>query len=167
LADALRQHIGAAVRTAPGFLQSMARQDDEYEVALGFFRRFAVEREDLAHRGEVNLKLGALTPMIDAVRLLALRAGVEEASTLARLADLQARSVLSRDEADRLAAGYADLADMLLRRQIQDIRSGRQPSAFVPPEALTARERDGLEEALRSIRDLRTGVRLELLGQAF
>lgn len=167
LADELRRHVAETVRQAPGFLAAMARQDDDYEVALGVFRRFAVERADAAHRGEINLKLGAMTPLVDAARLLALREGVAATSTLDRLAALRARDVLRRDEADRLTAGYVDIADMLIRQQIADFQAGRPLSSFVPPDALTARERDRLAEALRAIRGLREIVRFEILGRLF
>lgn len=167
LAESLRAHVGEQLRRAPSFIAAMARQDDEYEVALGVFRRFSLERQDAAHRGEVNLKLGAMTPLVDAARLLALREGVAATSTLDRIAALRDKEVLRRDEADRLIAGYGDVADMLIRQQIADFQANRTPSSFVPPDALTARERDRLAEALRAIRGLRELVRLELLRRIF
>ena len=165
LVRALRAHVAARLRGARGFLAAMARQEEDYDVALGLFDRFVRERDDLGHRGEVNLKLGALTPLVDAVRLYALRESVEETSTLGRIAALETAGVFDRDEADALAAGYGQLADALLRRQIADAQASRPPSNFVRPEALTARERRRLVETLKTIRALQVRARADFTGR--
>jgi signal-transduction protein with cAMP-binding, CBS, and nucleotidyltransferase domain len=165
LARELRAHVAARVRGATAFLAAMARQEEDYDVALGLFDRFVRERDDPRHRGEVNLKLGALTPVVDAVRLYALREGVEETSTVQRIARLEAAGVFTRDEADALAAGYAEAAGALLTRQVADARAGRRPSNFVAPETLTARERRHLVEGLKAIRALHSRVRVDFTGR--
>jgi len=165
LVRALRAHVAARLRGAHAFLAAMARQEEDYDVALGLFDRFVRERDDPRHRGAVNLKLGALTPLVDAVRLYALRDGVEETSTLGRIAALEAAGVFGRDEADALAAGYGQLAEALLRSQLAEARASRPPSNFVRPEALTARERRRLVETLKTIRALQVRTRADFTGR--
>jgi CBS domain-containing protein len=165
LVQALRAEVAARLRGAVGFLAAMARQEEDYDVALGLFDRFVREREDPRHRGEVNLKLGALTPMVDAVRLYALREGVEATSTLGRIGALQAAGVFDRNEADALAAAYAHLADALLRRQVADALAGRAPSNFVRPEDLVTRKRRRLVESLKTIRALQVRARADFTGR--
>ena len=63
----------------------MYADDAEHGVALGFFRRFITERKDKEHKGKINLKHTGTLPLVESVRLLALREGVEELSTLGRL----------------------------------------------------------------------------------
>jgi CBS domain-containing protein len=102
--------------------------------------------------------------MVDAVRLYALREGVEETSTTQRIARLEAAGVFGRDEADALSAGYAEVAGALLARQVVDARAGRRPSNFVAPDGLTARERRHLVESLKAIRALHARVRADFTG---
>src|SRR5690606_19791873 len=77
------------------FLSALARQAVQYEVPLGFFRRFVLESRG-EHRETLEIKGAGLLPLTDLVRVRALEGGVTVASTRERLAALVARGAMSR-----------------------------------------------------------------------
>ncbi len=139
--------------------------DDDRKVALGLFNRFITERRVEAHRGEINLKFTGTLPLVQAVRILALREGIAETSTLARMAALHGAGVLSDDEHDYLRGAYAHITRLMLRQQIADFKAGNDVSNYVHPKGLSERERDMLVDSFQAIRRLRQQVRAEFTGE--
>ncbi len=167
LARTLRHAVTGLVRNNHAFLRQMFQDKADHNVALGFFGGFLTEKENADHRGHINLKHSGLIPLVGAIRLLALREGVEETSTLARLQALYEGSVLSIGERDDLSSAYAEITDVLLRQQLLDYRVGRRVTYYVDPESLKKRRRTDLVAALRSIDAIRKRVRMEFTGQVF
>ena len=167
LADDLRAVILQEIAAFPGFLRDMFGVQAEHRAGLGWFNRLLRERDDPEHRGKVNLKYAGTLPLAEAVRLLALRAGIPETGTLARLDALRDAGHLGRDLQDRLRAAFDHITGLQLRQQIADYEAGRAISSFVDPANLTAREIDLLKDAFRAINDFRAQVRAELTGDVF
>jgi len=167
MAETLRATVTQITQNNPSFLREMHADDTEHGVALGLFGRFITEKHNKAHKGEMNLKHTGTLPLIEAMRLLALREGIEDASTLDRMATLREKGVLGGDEADYLEGTYRHLSFLLLRQQIADFKAGRMVSNYVHPRSLTHRERDILVVGFKAIRTLRGKVRSEFTGEVF
>ena len=167
LAEALRAAILGEIHESPGFLRDMFGVQADHRAGLGWFNRLLTEREDPAHRGQVNLKYAGTLPLAEAVRLLALREGIAATGTLARIDALGAMGRLSRDTQDRLRGAFDHITGLQLRQQIADYEAGRRVSNFVDPAALTPREVDLLKDGFRAINDFRALVRAELTGDVF
>ncbi|MBT5110296.1 MAG: CBS domain-containing protein [Rhodospirillaceae bacterium] len=175
LAAALRTHVTDQMRQSPVFLRDMQADDAEHGVALGWpgrvlgglFGRFVTEKDDPAHRGAINLKHTGTLPLVEAVRLLALREGVPETSTRARLVALRQRNLIDADETDYLISAFDHVTTLLLRRQIADFKAGDPVGNYVHPDTLTARERDQLVESFKAIRRLRERVASDFTGAVF
>lgn len=165
LAGELRAFVTEAAAGNRPFLYQMFQVQADHRAAVGIFGRLLTERDDPEHRGHVNLKYGGTLPLAEGVRLLALRERIPETGTLARIAALEAKGRLDRDEADQLRAAYAFLTGLQLRQQIADYRASRRIGNFVDPRTLTAREAERLREYLRAINEFRTHVRADLTGQ--
>ena len=136
-------------------------------MALGFFDRFILVRGDELHQGTINLKQSGILPLIEAVRLVALREGLPALSTLGRMDELKEAGYLDRDEHDYLTGAYHHLSTLILRHQVKAAARGAEVSYYVPPDALTRREKDMLVDGLKAIRRLRDRVRAELTGAIF
>jgi signal-transduction protein with cAMP-binding, CBS, and nucleotidyltransferase domain len=167
LAHVLRHAVTRLVRNNRPFLRQMFQDKADHNVALGIFGGLLTEKENSSYRGHVNLKLAGLIPLVGAVRLLALREGVEETSTTARLRELHHANVLSGQERDDLTAAYGEITDILLRQQMADYRAGKRVTYYIDPEGLQKRRRADLIAALRSIDAIRKRVRMEFTGQVF
>jgi CBS domain-containing protein len=163
--EGLRGVISTLCQNNRAFLHDMFGIQAEHRAGLGWFSRLLTEKEDPAHKGKVNLKRAGTLPLAEAVRLLALRAGVRETSTLARIEALGATGDLSADEQDRLRADFDHITGLQLRQQIADYRAGQPVSNFVDPASLTTREVDLLKDAFRAINDFRVRVRADLTGE--
>jgi len=167
LADQLRRTILGLCRANPGFLREMFGVQADHRAGLGWFGRLLTERDDPAHKGHMNLKYAGTLPLAEAVRLLALRAGIEATGTLARIEALGQAGELSRDVQDHLGAAFDHITGLQLRQQIADFQAGRPVSNFVDPADLTARETELLKSSFRAINDFRARVRAELTGDVF
>jgi CBS domain-containing protein len=167
LARELRGAVTGLVRDNRSFLRQMYQDKLEHNVALGLFGGFVTERDNRDYRGQVNLKYTGTLPLVSGIRLLALREGVEETSTLERIRVLAEQGVLDDGERDGLSEAFRVVTEVLLRQQIADFRAGRRVSYYVDPDALGKRGRVTLLEALRVIHGLRKRAHLEFAAQVF
>ncbi len=166
LAGALRDHITRRLKGNHAFLRAMFGLE-ERKVALGLFNRFITERNVPGHIGEINLKFTGTLPLVEATRILALREGIAETSTLGRIARLHAAGVLDDDEEDYLRGAFRLMTELLLRRQIADFRNGRKVNNYVHPDSLSEREKDMLIDSFKAITALLDRIRSELTGKIF
>ena len=167
LAQDLRRHVLDTVAINRSFLRDLAVESETAGVALGFFDRFILVRDDELHKGTLNLKQSGSLPLIEAVRIIALREGVEALSTLGRMDSLAEAGYLDHDEHDYLGGAYHHLCRLILRHQVAAARDGQEVSYYVAPERLTRREKDMLVDGLKAIRRFRDRVRAELTGDIF
>ena len=162
LTAALRAHITARARN-PHFL---ARQmtDARTRAGLGWFNRLKTESGP-EHRGEVNVKKAGMMPLAESARLLALRRGVSEVSTLSRLRGLRDCGELKADFCDELEWAFEVFARILLRGQIASAEAGEIPGNYVRADSLSARERENLKRALKSAQKFRTHAEVQLFAR--
>ncbi len=95
LARELRRVVTDLVSNNRSFLREMYHDKLEHNVALSLFGGFVVERDNRDYRGQVNLKYSGTLPLVSGIRLLALREGVEETSTLHRIRALTEKGVFT------------------------------------------------------------------------
>jgi signal-transduction protein with cAMP-binding, CBS, and nucleotidyltransferase domain len=157
LAAALRQHVTRVAQGNGPFLNQMAWRQSEEGPTLGLFGRFV--GRDTGEGDGIDLKLHGTMPLVEAVRLSALWAGVEETGTRSRLDALLGRRVIERVDHDELAEAFEFLTGLLLRRQVADALATCSPAA-----PTVAREREQLADTLRRIDSFRRSVTARLLG---
>ncbi len=167
LAQTLRAHVTETVRANHFFLSRMYNEEADHNVALGFFGGLATEKDDEEHRGQVNLKHAGAIPLVESVRLLALREGIEATSTLDRIEALRVQGVLDERESDDLVIAFRGLTYRLLRQQIDDFKADRKVSYFVDPGPLSKRDRDRMVQSLKAVDALRKRVRSEFTAEIF
>jgi signal-transduction protein with cAMP-binding, CBS, and nucleotidyltransferase domain len=141
----------------------LAEENQRLGVGLTFWGGFADDEPGPGQR--TDLKLHGLMPLVAAARLLALRAGVAEPATPARIAGLAAKGRLSADEAARLQAAFALLLDILLRQQLADRAAGRPPGNLVDTATLPVEVRARLKDALKAVRSFAKTTAADLTGR--
>ncbi|MCA3357403.1 MAG: CBS domain-containing protein [Roseomonas sp.] len=149
-AASLRQHLAALLASRPAWLAAMAAQNSSLQVGLTLFGGFADDEPGPGSR--TDLKLHGLMPLVAATRLLALRDGITETGTSARIAGLAARGSIAAREANTLQAGFALLLDVVLRQQLADHAAGRRPGNLVDTAAMPKEARQALRGALKAVR---------------
>ena len=162
----LRRYVSEFAKTSPGFLRAMhSDESSQLGVALSLFGRLRSQKDDPEHEGQTNLKYGALVPLTQSVRLLALREGIDATSTLDRINRLTELGKISAKENRSLTHALSALAEILLRQQILDHRDGRGPSYFVAAHRLSQWQREEVVLSLKSIAGFRARVDEELTGR--
>lgn len=157
LAAELRTHVTRIARESPAFLNQLLWQQAEQGSVVGLFGRL-ITSDEAPHSGRLDLKLNGLVPLVELVRLLALRAGIAETGTLARLAALRDAGHLAGEDEAELREGFAFLSGLLLHQQVADWRAGREPGNHVAPAALPRWQREHLVATLRAIEGIRRRV---------
>jgi CBS domain-containing protein len=138
------------------FLAQMARSTMQFEPPLGFFRSIRAEE------GGVDLKKGAISPIVGLARLYALQGGAPERSTVARLEAAGRAGTLSQAEVELLTEAFRFSLHLRLREQLRACRAGKAPGNQVLLDSLSSLEQRHLKDAFRAIREAQ-----EVTGQLF
>lgn len=146
--------LGPALDAAAGdqtFRGRLARVAVSHRPPLGFLGRLTVER-DGEHRGQLDLKRGALLPVADLARLSAVARGGPEVGTDERLAAAAETGTMSRDLSATLRAGYSLALGLRLQRHAELHAAGATLSNHVEPGALDPWVRAELRELFKAVR---------------
>lgn len=150
---ALEEVISAA-QAQKLFLAHLARGAMDFYPPLGFFNRL---RSD---NGKVDLKKGAIAPIVGLARVAALAAGAQARSTMERLQVAQSSgALLGRDDANMLAEIFPSLFQLRLRTQLAALTARAPIDHAVRLAELTALERRHLKEALIVIKNIQSAIR--------
>ncbi|KGF70197.1 DNA polymerase III subunit epsilon [Hoeflea sp. BAL378] len=159
IADRLRGHATAAARSALGMLRAMGETAGGHSAPLGLFGRI---RKDDA--GRVDLKSGALLPIVAGARVIALRHGVAALDTPGRLTGAARAAGRAETDAALLSDIHGFLIRLILAQQIADIQAGVKPSNRVEVNRLSHQDAAQLREALGRIDLIRDMLRDLLQG---
>jgi CBS domain-containing protein len=146
----LSERIRAA-RDHPGFMRLAARTATGYPVALGFRGSLAVERKGEA-AGRLDLKRGAIIPLVNLVRFHALANGVTISPTLDRIEAVASAGGLEREAADALREAFGVITRLRFEHHAELIAAGNPPDNMIDPEALAPIARVELREALHTVK---------------
>lgn len=150
LAEALRDAVFGRLHTRPEFLNAMALTILKNSPPLNPFRGFVLEKEG-PFKGTLDLCGKGLQPLVDAVRLLSLEAGVRATSTLERLKLLKGLSPLVTDYGEELAYAFSFMSGLLLRME-NDPAGGDSPfGGRIAPMDLNDLERKSLRDVFALI----------------
>ncbi len=139
----------------PGFINDMYEIQKDHTVALGWFGRLVTEADDDGRKGMINLKYSGTLPLVEAARLLSLKHGIAESSTLGRLKKLRECDAINADQHDYLTGGLNFVTQLLLRQQLEDFKAELPVSNFVSKNSMTPREKKYLADCFSAIQDLR------------
>jgi CBS domain-containing protein len=130
-----------------------------HEPPLGFFKRLVVEKSG-THKNQLNLKLNGMTPLIDAIRTLALDQKIFETHTLDRISSLVDKGLLPPGEADDLRDAFNVIMLVRVRRHVSILQAGGEPDNYVNPDELSIIQRTMLKEAFKTIDKLQHLLRV-------
>lgn len=154
LVESLRDVVVALMPRAGLFLDEMASLLDETPVALDRLGRVVGDGDGAPHERAINLKRQGLLPLVNAVRLLALRHGCRANDTRGRLNELVIDGVLEAEWAAALHDALGRLQGLVLTAQLASLAAGRAADGWVDMAPLDAAERLLLRHDLQQIRKL-------------
>ena len=150
VASELTARIRAA-RQHPQFMRLMGRVATGFSVALGFRGQLATGRDE-APAGKLDLKHGAIIPLVNLVRFHALAAGVTISPTLDRIEAVASVGELDRATADALREAFVVINGIRFEHHAAQVQAGVTPDNLLEPDALAPIARSDLREALHVVR---------------
>ncbi|HWF25403.1 MAG TPA: putative nucleotidyltransferase substrate binding domain-containing protein [Solirubrobacteraceae bacterium] len=147
---ALAERIRAA-REQSDFMRLMARTATGYPVALGFRGQLAVEKHGPA-AGRVDLKRGAIIPLVNLVRFHAMANGVTISPTLDRIDAVASAGGIDAGLAEALREAFDVITRLRFEHHAACIAAGAPADNLLDPDALAPIARGDLREALHSVR---------------
>lgn len=160
LFDLVLDHAFQEISKHHNILRQMHVEEGGHKVPLGMFNWFITEKGG-EHKGEIDMKRSALIFIVEAARILAVKHGVRETSTIARLKRLAEMEVLAWDEAESFENAYRVVLQHALRAQIENYLSGRSPGYYLNPSDLSARGRELLKQSFKAVSRLQDAVAVE------
>jgi CBS domain-containing protein len=142
-------------------LRMMHEEEGSHKVPLGWFNTFITEKDEF-HRGEIDMKRSGLIFIIEAARILALKHGIRETSTLSRIRGLVEKGVIHRDDSEYFENAYRVVLYHTLKAQTENYLSKKEDSYYLRPGTLSARNQEMLKQAFKAISHLKEIVGSEL-----
>lgn len=165
LADELRDEVRAQVKAWRSFPRYLGKIAVSHAPALGLFGRFKLQRQN-GRRG-INMKLGGMLLLNNALRAYAIDLGLDETNTIERLqAAARTGGCFTPDEVEDIREAYETIFHLRLRHQLARLADGQEADNLIDPSALTGGEQRRLREAFRAIRRLQGKVEDRYLTQA-
>ena len=157
LAETLRNEIRHQIRAWRSFPRHLGKIAVSHAPPLGLFRRFVLERT--AEGRGIDVKLGGMLLLVNALRAYAVELGLDETNTIERLhAAARVAGCFTDGETEDVRQAYETLFHFRLRHQLACIARGKKPDNFLDPYALSSGEQRRLREAFRTIRRLQGKV---------
>ncbi len=153
LADQLKEYLKNHLREQKVFLGHMANIIIKNKPPLGFLKSFVVEKSG-EHKNELNLKIKAITPFVDIIRLFSLEKGIDETSTFDRIEILKDKHTIVKEYADEIKYAFEFIMLLRIHHQYEQIQSGVSPDNFINPDKLSNLERKTLKDSFHLISKL-------------
>ena len=138
----------------------LARDCMSTKSPLSFFKNFLVEK-DGKYKNRLDLKTRGLVPFVDFARVMALRHGLRETNTLARIQTLGKNGLIPEGLYADIREAYEFQMQIRLVHQLQLIENGQQPDNYIDPAELSDREKQTLKEAFEVINALQGYLKSE------
>lgn len=158
LAEQLRAHLLRRTGQEDIFLRLLAGECLAAKPPLSFFKSFIVEK-DGQHKNTLDIKARGLAPLVDFARLMALKHGIAETNTLARIELLAQSGCLDQSLARDVQDSYELLMQVRLAHQLRQIEEGQTPDNNVDPALLSDLEKRALKDAFSVIGAVQSFVR--------
>jgi len=141
----------------------MAKNALQYEPPLTPFfkniRTFKVDKKEV-----FDIKK-AMTPIVDLVRVYALKNGIFESNTGERLKILKDKQVFSEQDVTELLHAYYFLMGIRLKSQSQQIlQEHKEPDNYIMPQLLSKIDQLTLKEIFKTIENFQLRIRMQFTG---
>ncbi len=141
----------------------MANNALQYEPPLTFFRNIRTITRDSKEVFDIKK---AMTPIVDLVRIYALKNRIFEVNTGERLKALQEKNVFTETEYLELIQSYYFLMSMRLKNQAnQIIHEKAEPDNYIHITNLTAIEEATLKEIFKVIKNFQLGIKVRFTNR--
>ncbi len=166
LAEELRSFVNDKLQEKK-LLKFLYFSEEQSDAAIGFFGQFILEKNDEENKGYLNLKHTGTLPLVESIRLYSIKNKITKISTFERLEELNKLKVLTDDETDFFKNAHRFMSKILLINQVERAQQGLEIKNFINPKKLLDREVKLLKIYLKTIKDLKKRVRVDIGEEYF
>lgn len=135
-------------------LQHFARATLTFPTPLGLWNQFKLEKNS-PHEHALDIKKGAVFPIVHGVRSLALEYGLTETNTIARIQALSGRGPFNERFTADLIEAFDFITMVRLREQLAQGERGEACTNYVMPGHLNKLERNLLKDSLKIVKEFK------------
>ncbi len=144
------------------FFTFIAKNALQYEPPLTFFKRIKTQTIGKAEVFDIKT---AMSPIVDLLRVYALRHHIDSENTGERMKKLQETGVFSKEQYQELHHSYYYLMALRLKNQVYQINiEKKMPDNYIEISRLTKIERVTLIEIFKTISNFQHGIRMKFTG---
>ncbi|MFT2007790.1 DUF294 nucleotidyltransferase-like domain-containing protein [Pontibacter sp. 13R65] len=137
----------------------------QYEPPLTFFKNIKTFTKDSKEVFDIKK---AMTPIVDLVRVYALKNRIFKTNTGERLQELKGKGVFTEAEVQELLQSYYFLMSLRLKKQAgQIINDKKEPDNYVDLRSLTKIEQVTLREIFKTISNFQSYIKVEFKNSLF
>lgn len=144
------------------FFTFIAKNALQYEAPLTFFKRIKTQTIGKAEVFDIKT---AMSPIVDLLRVYALKNGINNENTGERMKGLLNAGVFTQEQYQELHHSYYYLMALRLRNQVHQINiEKKMPDNYIEISRLTKIERVTLTEIFKTISNFQQGIRMKFTG---
>lgn len=144
-----KDSLFAFAKTNPAFMPHFAKAALIFETPLSFFSNFITENE------KMDIKKGAIFPIVHTIRALSLEMGIRETNTIKRIKELENLGYFSQNFSEELSQAFSFLQGLRLEVGLQNINQKKEVTTFLEPKSLNKFRRDLLRDTLKLVDKLK------------
>lgn len=166
LLEGLRDEVRALTKGKSLFLAHMVSNALKHRPPLGMFGTLSLIKGG-DHPDTIDLKHGAIVPIVDLARIYALAAGESRANSHDRLEVSAQAGEVSEDSARDLRGALEFLSKLRIAHQARQMRQGKAPDNYLSLDELSDFERSHLKNAFRVVETLQSVLQQRYAGGRF
>lgn len=151
-----KAYVAKKLNSNKTLLSRMAAASLSFETPLGLLGGFVLDKKE--HSGELDVKKGAIFPIVNSIRALAYEKGVGGVNTFERIKELNNAGIFDRAMASELMEAYNFLLEIRLKERLYKIETGHKPDNYISPARLSKLERDLLKDVFKIVDKLKKFV---------
>jgi CBS domain-containing protein len=154
-------HVYSRLAESRNLLRQMHEEEEgRHRVPLGLFHTFVTERVG-DRKKVIDMKRSGLIFIIESSRLLAVKNGIRETSTLERLRGLVNKGIINREDSEYFENAYRVILQHTLMAQVENYLTRGTDDYYLNPYELSERNRQMLKQAFKAISSFQEIVRSE------
>ncbi|WP_449387613.1 DUF294 nucleotidyltransferase-like domain-containing protein [Chryseobacterium lineare] len=144
------------------FFSFIAKNALQYEPPLTFFKRIKTQTIGKAEVFDIKT---AMSPIVDLLRVYALKHTIDSENTGERMKKLHEAGVFSKEQYQELHHSYYYLMALRLKNQVYQINiEKKMPDNYIEISRLTKIERVTLTEIFKTISNFQQGIKMKFTG---
>jgi len=147
VAEVFLPRVADRVRTNHRFMGQMAQIATLEKVAITLFGHFRLS-DGGGHHNALDIKNAGILPLVNSIRLLALKYEAEGTGTIKRTRNLERMGTFESKFSKEIQEGFYLLTRTRLLNQMRNLQIGKKGDDFVTPSELNGEDQEGLRRAL-------------------